>query len=36
MALCMKNAVAAKATGRRSVAAKATKYDEELVQTAVS
>lgn len=35
-ALQQKSAVVAKAASRRSVAVKATKFDEELVQTAVS
>jgi hypothetical protein len=34
--LALQKSVVAKAASRRSVAAKATKFDEELVQTAVS
>lgn len=40
MAFALKQAaaqtVAAKATGRRAVVVRATKYDDELIQTAVS
>lgn len=36
MLALQKSAVVAKSASRRSVAAKATKFDEELVQTAVS